>query len=83
LFARAARLEERRARLAERLEAQEAQLAELRTRVRVALARPQSEWIAFEEGNSVTDEEIELELLRRRGADGPDRVVAGGEDRCA
>jgi phage shock protein A len=83
LFTRAAQLEERRARLAEKLEAQDGQLLELRDRVRAALARPLSESVAFDEAASVSEEEIELELLRRRGADGPARTLAGEADRCA
>lgn len=70
LFARAAELDGRRARLAETLASQEAQLTELRPRVRARLARPasarscagESAWAA----HGVTDEEVELELLRRR-----------------
>lgn len=68
LFGRAAQLDERRLRLAERLELQEAQLAELRPRVRAALARPQPDVAETVESASVSDEEIELELLRRREA---------------
>lgn len=66
LCARAAQFEERRTRLQAQLESQEEQLAELRTRVRVALARPDPEPIEWGEESVVTDEEIDLELLRRR-----------------
>jgi phage shock protein A len=66
LCARAAQFDERRTRLQTQLESQEAQLAELRTRVRVALARPDPEPIEWGEESVVTDEEIDLELLRRR-----------------
>jgi phage shock protein A len=73
LFARAAQLDERRTRLQSRLEEQEAQLAELRPRVRAALARPDPEPIEWAGESVVTDEEIDLELLRRRD------VAATGE----
>jgi phage shock protein A len=58
--------------LAERVEVQEAQLEGLRTRVRAALARPADPerpggWLAEP---AVADEEVELELLRRRTAGG-------------
>lgn len=66
LCARAAQFDERRTRLQTRLESQEAQLAELRTRVRAALARPDPQPIEWGEESVVTDEEIDLELLRRR-----------------
>ncbi|MAG29669.1 MAG: hypothetical protein CL908_02100 [Deltaproteobacteria bacterium] len=74
LFVCAARLDERRARLAEQLDVQEAQLAELRPRVRAALARPPSEAVGLGEAAIVSDEEVELELLRRR-----DSAAAAGE----
>ena len=73
LFARAAQLDERRTRLQSRLEEQEAQLAELRPGVRAALARPDPEPIEWAGESVVTDEEIDLELLRRRD------VAATGE----
>jgi len=68
LFARTAQLAERRVRLQAQLESQEAQLAELRPRVRAALARPEPEPIEWAGESVVTDEEVELELLRRRDA---------------
>lgn len=83
LFGRAAQLEERRAVLAEKLECQEAQLVELRTRVRVALARPVSETTSFDDSELVSDEEVELELLRRCGVNASDRAITGEADRCA
>jgi phage shock protein A len=67
LFARAKQIDEQRARLSEQLETQEAQLAELRPRVRAALARPDPEPIDLGREAPVTDEEVELELLRRKG----------------
>lgn len=66
LFARTAQLDKRRTRLQAQLETQEAQLAELRPRVRAALARPDAEPIELAGESVVTDEEIDLELLRRR-----------------
>ena len=66
LFARVAQLDERRVRLRARLEEQETQLAELRPRVCAALARPGPEPIEWAGESVVTDEEIDLELLRRR-----------------
>lgn len=73
-FARASRLEVRRERLATRLEGQSAELEALRPRVRAALARAEqpattgSDAGAAAEGLAVSDEEVELELLRRRRA---------------
>src|SRR5262249_36876675 len=64
--------------LADRLEAQQAQLESLRTRVRAELARrsetePSGPWL----GEAVVaDEEVELELLRRRRAEGGERGSA-------
>jgi phage shock protein A len=61
--------------LAERIEQQEAQLDALRTRVRGELAREAagaSDPSFFGEP-PVADEEVELELLRRRGAEGGSR----------
>ena len=78
LFARAAQLEERRTRLEESLETQEVQLAELRTRVRVALSRPQSECSVVDNETFATNEEVELELLRRRGAGRPQPATSEG-----
>jgi len=66
LCARAAQCGELRTRLHEQLESQEAQLAELRTRVRAALVRPEPEPIEWAGETAVTDEEIDLEMLRRR-----------------
>jgi len=48
------------------LETQESQLAELKPRVRAALLRPDPEPIEWAGESVVTDEEIELELLRRQ-----------------
>lgn len=79
LCARAAQLDERRTRLQTQLESQEAQLAELRTRVRAALARPDPEPIEWGEEPVVTDEEIDLELLRRH--DGPHDLETAEEAR--
>jgi len=58
-----------RERRAAQLETQEEQLRELRERVRARLAANEERWSSpwpCEEG--VPDEEVELELLRRRGA---------------
>lgn len=69
LTARRADVAERRARLEERLEVQSRQLEELRTRVRAQLAAAK---LAEEQGEPAwaegctADEEIDLELLRRR-----------------
>ncbi len=64
----AEREEEARA-LGERVEAQQAKLETLRTRVRAELAREASaeEPAAWHADAPVADEEVELELLRRRG----------------
>ena len=64
---RVAELREDRLRLQERLEAQEAQLDALRTRARATRAadEAQARDAGFVAG--VADEQIELELLRRRG----------------
>jgi phage shock protein A len=78
LFARAARLDEQRTRLFERLEAQEAELVELRPRVRAALARPDAGTSDLVCPEVVTEEEIDLELLRRRGEGGGDSTVGEG-----
>jgi len=65
------RVEEARA-LAERLEAQQAELEDLKARVRADLARHagpgEPSWLAEP---VVADEEVELELMRRRGEGGP------------
>jgi len=66
LFARAAELDARRARVIERLEVQEAQLDELRPRIKAHLARRETGGVSFEASDLVTDEDVELELLRRR-----------------
>jgi len=71
LFARATEIEERRHRLAEKLEQQESELAELRIQVRAALAHPPIEREGIVPEHPVSDEEIELELLRRREAAHP------------
>ena len=64
---RVAELREDRLRLQERLEAQEAQLDALRTRARATRAADEAQ--ARDAGfvGGVADEQIELELLRRRG----------------
>lgn len=60
-----------RERLAERLEVQEAQLAELRVRVQARLVETRSERSALHAAERpVAEEEIEIELLRRRRAPG-------------
>jgi phage shock protein A len=80
LFARAAELEERRNRLAARLEEQEPQLAELRIRVRAALACPRPPPTAeLVEHQPVSEEEIDLELLRRRRPNLPGSPRADAE----
>jgi phage shock protein A len=66
LCSRVAQSGERRERLHAQLESQEAQLADLRTRVRSALARPDPEPIEWAGEAVVSDEEIDLEILRRR-----------------
>jgi phage shock protein A len=75
LHAIAARIAERadQARvLAERVEAQQSRLDALRTRVRAEVARERSEADApaWERAEPVADEEVELELMRRRDAAG-------------
>jgi phage shock protein A len=72
----AARIAERSAEgrtLGERVEAQQAELEALRTRVRAELARDPAEADAFAPAGerAVADEEVELELLRRREARRP------------
>ena len=61
--------------LAERLEAQQAQFESLRTRVRAELARgPEAEASPSWLGDPVVaDEEVELELMRRRQGEGGTR----------
>ena len=69
-------LRDGRARLLERLEAQEAELDALRTRARARLAAAEAreaEPAPAEGLGGVADEQVELELLRRR------RAEAGGE----
>jgi phage shock protein A len=57
------------------LEGQERQLAELRERVRARVAAEEARWSSpWAAGEAVADEEIDLELLRRR------RSQPGGED---
>jgi phage shock protein A len=67
----AERVEEARV-LAERVEAQQQQLDVLRTRVRAELARETPAWDAPAWGGeaAVADEEVELELMRRRSPAG-------------
>ena len=82
LFTRAAELDARRVRAAERLEEQQAQLEELRPRVRAHLARRDSDAMSpYAEGveEGVTEEEVELELLRRRTRHGSESPEDGGE----
>jgi phage shock protein A len=64
---RVAELREARERLAEQLDAQEAQLDSLRTRARAGLATEAAAPPAAS-GGGVAEEQVELELLRRRGA---------------
>ncbi len=66
LFDQAQQLDQRRARRADKLECQEVDLAALRLRVRSALARPRPEPVTQRPESVVTDEEVELELVRRR-----------------
>ncbi len=66
LFERARQLDQQRARLADKLESQEVDLAALRLRVRSALARPSPEPVTQRPEYVVTDEEVDLELARRR-----------------
>jgi phage shock protein A len=64
-------LAQSRAALAERLAAQEAEFEELRARVRARLARPRGAEDTCDEpfaSAPVDEAEVELELLRRRGA---------------
>jgi len=83
LFARAAQQAEHRGRLQAQLERQEAELAELRPRVRAALARPDPEPAQWLGESVVTDEEIDLELLRRQEGrhEGQSDLGMGGEGR--
>jgi phage shock protein A len=72
LAAQIARHEEEARVLAERIETQQAQLDALRVRVRAEVARERDEtgaatWVVEP---VVADEEVELELMRRRGAGG-------------
>jgi phage shock protein A len=68
LVARAKQLDEQRVRLEERLGEQEAQLAALRPRVRAELARAEREPELALADAVASDEEVELELLRRATA---------------
>jgi phage shock protein A len=79
LFDQAQQLDQRRARLADKLECQEVDLAALRLRVRCALARPSPEPLTEPAECVVTDEEVELELARRR--ERPADVAAEQGDR--
>ena len=66
-------LSQARAALAEQLAAQEAAFEELRTRVRARLSRPRSMQDACDApfaSGPVDEAEVEIELLRRRGAHG-------------
>ncbi len=66
---RIAELDEQRARLAETLAVQERQLDELRAQVRSRIAAASAaEGDAFARPAPAADEEVELELLRRRAA---------------
>jgi len=65
--ARVAELRDGRARLQERLEAQEAQLEALRVRARASQAAEPSHECVASSLCGVADEQVELELLRRRG----------------
>jgi len=65
--ARAAELREDRTRLQERLDAQESQLDVLRTRARASRAAERTRDPASSALGGVADEQVELELLRRRG----------------
>ncbi|MGH0037565.1 MAG: PspA/IM30 family protein [Myxococcota bacterium] len=69
-------IERERARRVERLATQEEQLRELRERVRTRIAEEEASWSSpWARGESVADEEVELELLRRR------RGASAGEER--
>lgn len=76
LTTRARELGEQRARLAERLSEQEAEFEQLRARVRAQLARPEAPADAALEPAgcgaeaAVSDEDVEMELLRRKRAGG-------------
>jgi phage shock protein A len=74
--ARLVELDEERARLRETLEQQESQLADLKARARVRIAEERSAdaSASYDEG-AVAEEEIELELLRRRTSS-----YAGGQE---
>ena len=66
---RIAELDEQRARLAETLAVQERQLEELRVQVRSRIAAASAvEGDVFAQPTPAADEEVELELLRRRAA---------------
>ena len=65
---RLAGLREDRVRLVERLEAQEAELDALRSRARAGLAAEATPEPAPLAPGTVAEEQVELELLRRRGA---------------
>jgi phage shock protein A len=66
LFIRASEIDSHRSRAADQLEEQVAQLDELRPLVRARLARWETEGGSFERSEPITDEEVELEMLRRR-----------------
>ena len=68
LRARAAEIGEQRTKLVARLEHQEQQLEELQRQVRARLAAERAgEGAIFAHADTAADEEVELELLRRRG----------------
>ena len=71
---RTAELEQERARLAQTLAVQERQLEELAAQVRTRIAAARyAESDAFARPAPAADEEVELELLRRRAAQGESR----------
>lgn len=75
LLAQAVRIEERRDQVSVLLEKQEAQLADLRPKVRAELASPAGRNASGKDLpplSSVSDEEVELELLRRRNSTASD-----------
>lgn len=78
LHERMVELEAARERLAERLGEQERELDDLRTRSRARLAElEQSDLIEPSAERVVADEEVDLELLRRRSAQRPSEMEAG------
>lgn len=76
---RIAELEQSRGRLQEKLQAQEGDFEELRGRVRARLAEVREEDAGLCTSEPVVaDEEIELELLRRRVVQGGEGATQGG-----